>query len=107
MTNAPLWFWYKNATNVFVVKNLRNTLLPGFINNATVVCTLTDAATGLALTGGNTWPLTLPYVTGSDGLYRVTLDADLIVTLGQRIIRTYLVTIGTAEREWVQPGLVV
>lgn len=54
------------------------------VDNATVTVTLTDA-NGIVVTG-DTFPKTMSYVTGSNGLYRVTLLDTLALTKGARYI---------------------
>ena len=48
-----------------------------YINNATVTCTLKDA-NGVNVVG-QSWPLTLVYVSGSNGLYRGILEEELVL----------------------------
>ena len=44
---------------------------PIYVNDATVTATITDAS-DVDVTG-QTWPVTLDYVTGSDGVYKKTI----------------------------------
>jgi hypothetical protein len=66
---------YVDNTNVLQIVGLRDTLTADFINDATVVVTVKDAD-GDAV-AGETWPMTMAYVTGSNGDYSVTLSTDL------------------------------
>jgi len=65
------------SSNLIRVKDAKNDDTGEYINDATVTCTVTDSG-GSAVTG-QTWPLTLAYKTGSNGVYRgILLDtADL------------------------------
>jgi hypothetical protein len=67
--------------NVLEVNGLRNAVTDAFINNATISATLKDIA-GVAI-AGQTWPLTLPYVTDSEGCYRALLANTLAVSNGK------------------------
>lgn len=58
-----------------------------YINDAAVAVTLTDSS-GTEVTG-TSWPLTMSYVTSSDGIYRATLADTLSLTAGS----TYTATI--------------
>ncbi len=72
---------YLATDNAFIVEGVRNSVSNEFINDATVELTLLDA-TGNELSG-QTWPLELDYVAGSNGNYSgdildsvVALDGD-------------------------------
>ena len=45
---------------------------PIFVNDATVTVTIKDSSG--AVLSGESWPATLPYVTGSDGVYTKSFD---------------------------------
>jgi hypothetical protein len=62
-------------TAVLDVIGLRAELQGEFINSASVTVTIKDSI-GIAL-AGQTWPLAMPYVTGSDGNYRAYLSSAL------------------------------
>jgi hypothetical protein len=92
---------YLNATtHVFTLPQLRNALLPGYISTATVTVSLADAVTGIPIVG-QAWPAALDYVASSNGDYSGTLDADLVVTVGQRLRATVLAVAGSVQRTWV------
>ena len=57
------------------VTGLKDEVSGDFINNATVTARLRDRA-GNDITG-QSWPATLTYVTGSNGIYRGTLEDGL------------------------------
>ena len=69
---------YLNNDNTLEVAGLQNAVTGQYINDATVEVTLRDAD-GDEVAGQN-WPLTLSYVTDSDGIYRGTLEDDLELT---------------------------
>lgn len=72
---------YIGNHNVLELQGLQDALTPQqYENNATVSVALKDSA-GQAV-AGQTWPATMSYVESSDGVYRATLDADLVLTHG-------------------------
>lgn len=101
-----LLLFINGSSKVARLDNLHNNRLPGYINNATVTMTLTDQTTGVAIVG-ETWPVTLSYVTGSNGRYEVTLSYALAVTEGQRLLASCLAVHGLLRRPWVSDVLVV
>lgn len=68
--------------NVVELDGLRNPVTGAFLNAATVDITITDSA-GVEV-AGETWPLSIPFVSGSDGIYRVVLDKVIEFIAGQR-----------------------
>ena len=66
---------YTGNDTVLEVANLVNGMTGDSLNSADVSATLVDAA-GEEV-AGVTWPLSLLYVTGSKGVYRVTLPYTL------------------------------
>jgi hypothetical protein len=62
-------------TNVLDLIGLKNEIAGTFINNAAVTVTIKDDQ-GVNVSGA-TWPMTMTYVTGSDGDYRAFLSEDL------------------------------
>lgn len=77
-----------------------------YVNDATVAVTLTDGTSGEEIVG-ETWPLTMPYVSGSDGNYRGTLVSTLTLTLGQRVIADVTVDAGLKGTGRFQPTFIV
>ena len=59
------------SDNVAEIESLTNAITSSYLNSATCTVTLYDVA-GNEVTG-ETWPLTLNYVTDSDGDYRGTI----------------------------------
>lgn len=107
MPPPDVWPFILGSSKIVQVNHLRNVLVPGYSTSATVTYTLADATTDVAVEGAETFPLALPYVAGSDGLYQNTLSYDLDVTLGQRLTATYLAVQGTLRKTWTQQLLVV
>lgn len=71
-------------TNVLRLNALRDELTEAFINDATVTVTVktdVDGAPGVNVVG-ETWPLTMDYFSGSDGIYEAFLDSDLAFVAG-------------------------
>ncbi len=87
---------YLDNDNVLEVQQLRNDTSGDFLNTANVSMTLHDAG-GDPVNGAN-WPLPLQYVDGSHGVYRVTLDRDLALTLNARYIARIAVDGGSELR---------
>lgn len=69
---------YVGNTNVVEVADLHNEVTGAEVNDATVTLTLKDSDGDNV--AGETWPLTMAYVTDSDGLYRATLVDTLPLT---------------------------
>jgi hypothetical protein len=72
--------------NVLEILGLRNEITDAYINDATVTVTLTETD-GTEIVG-QSWPLSLPYVAGSNGNYRVTLKDTLTLTDIDEVIAT-------------------
>lgn len=71
--------------NLLVVSGLRNDADDSFVNDAVVHATLLESRDGGELSG-QSWPLTLDYVTGSDGEYRGTLEDTIDAEDGQTAV---------------------
>ena len=54
---------------------------PTFVNDATVTVTIQDSS-GADLSG-ESWPVTLPYVSGSDGVYTKSFDPFDSLIIGE------------------------
>lgn len=78
-----------NSDNIIKVVSLKDGETGAYINDATVSVTLKDSSAVDVV--GETWPLTMSYVTGSDGQYKATLIDTL--TLTQDAEYTEIVTI--------------
>jgi len=69
-------------SNMLELNGLHNAVTNTFVNSATVVATLQDSQ-GVDVVG-ETWPVTLSYVSGTNGCYRVLLDPSIVLTDGDR-----------------------
>lgn len=78
------------------VDALRDQATSSYINGATVAVTLKDMD-GTNVTG-ETWPLSLPYVSSSNGKYRATLAYNLGVSVNERYVATITVDAGAGKR---------
>ena len=67
--------------NLLALTGLKNYVTSAYINDATVTATLYDAS-GVEV-AGQTWPVSMAYASGTDGIYRATLEYDLTVTTDQ------------------------
>jgi hypothetical protein len=96
------------SDNIIELRGLYDETEAEYVSDATVEVTLTDLKTDVAITG-ETWPLTMAYVTASDGYYRATLVDSLGVTKGQALRATVEAVKGDANRVftevvWVREG---
>lgn len=88
------------------IEGVQNAADDTYINNATVSVTLVDATTRVNIVG-DTWPLTLGYVTASNGNYRGVLKSTLTLTKGQNLLALLTVDGGTGKRRyWEIPAIV-
>lgn len=73
---------YAIGSSIVIQHEVTNPLQsPIYVNDADVTVTIFDCD-GEEL-AGESWPVTLPYVAASDGIYRVTLDVLTGLTEGQ------------------------
>ena len=72
---------YINNDNLLSVENLKNAATGVYINDATVSATLKNSS-GVNVTG-QSWPLTLTFVSSSNGVYRGTLEDGLVLNEGE------------------------
>lgn len=71
---------YEDNDAYIEVKGLLNRTTGAFVENATMAVTLKTLAG--AEVAGQTWPLTMSFVTGTNGVYRATMPSTLDVTQG-------------------------
>ena len=69
---------YLSNDHLLELRGLKNIATDAYIDDATVTATLVDEE-GVEVAGQG-WPLTLSYVSGSDGIYRGTLTDSLSLT---------------------------
>lgn len=70
--------------HVLELNGLKDAVTGSYINSATVTAVLKDQVGNQV--PGQTWPLTLSYVSGSNGIYRGTLENTLSLTPGVRYV---------------------
>lgn len=70
---------YLSNDHLLEVRGLKNIAADEYIDDATVTVTLVDEEG--AEVSGQSWPLTLSHVAGSDGIYRGTLTDSLSLTV--------------------------
>lgn len=88
---------YFENDNLIEVTDVKNVATDAYINDADVTLTLYDAATMEEITG-QTWPLALTYVTGSDGDYRGTINDDIGVAEFQALKAEVIIDGGAGLR---------
>ncbi len=70
---------YLSNDHLLELRGLKNIATDAYIDDATVTAILVDEDD--AQVSGQTWPLALSYVAGSDGIYRGTLTDSLSLTV--------------------------
>lgn len=88
---------YKDNDNTIKLMSLVNGDTGAYINDATVAVTLKDVNGSNVV--GETWPLTMSYVTGSNGQYKATLKDTLTLTANDRYTAYITAVSGTANLE--------
>lgn len=86
-----------NSDNVLEVNGVFDSLDNSYINDATVVATLYDRTN--ATVSGQSWPLTLGYESGSDGIYKGVLQDTLALTITYPYRLVVTITKDTTVRE--------
>lgn len=74
------------------------------VSTATVTVTLVDAAGSNV--AGDTWPKTMTYVTGSNGVYRATLLDTLTLTKGARYVARISANAGAGLQGYWEKDLI-
>ncbi|MDH5187343.1 MAG: hypothetical protein OEW37_00140 [Rhodospirillaceae bacterium] len=69
---------YVSNDNIITLVGLKDYVADTYINDSTVTVTVVDSS-GTSISG-ETWPLSLPYVTASNGNYQGTLSDVLVLT---------------------------
>lgn len=70
--------------NIVEVVGLRDAVSGAYVNTASVKLTVKYADGSLV--AGESWPMTLVYVTGSDGVYRGILRDTLVLSPGTFVV---------------------
>ena len=76
---------FDDNDQAITLSGLQDTITGDYVNDATVTVTLQIDGVDL---GGETWPLAMGYVAGSNGNYRAILLAAIEATAGERITAT-------------------
>lgn len=98
---------FRLSDNIIEVTGTINAATGSYINNADVTLTLVDADSGQEI-AGQTWPLILSYVTGSNGDYRGTINDDISVSEQQEVVAKVTVDGGAGlRRHWGKKCVVV
>lgn len=69
--------YYQNS-NIIELRGLKNVVTGEYLDAASVTVTLLDSSDSEVT--GESWPLTMDYVTSSSGIYRATLSSSLGVS---------------------------
>jgi len=89
-----------NSDNVIQLTELKNLVDGAYLNGATVTVTIVDSD-GVDVTG-ETWPLSMPYVASSDGVYRANLADTISFVAECKYTATVIADAGAdGKREWV------
>lgn len=80
---GTLYLYRNKNTHVIELVDLKDDVAGTYINNATVTAVLKDEADEEI--AGISWPLTMAYVTASNGKYRGVLSHLLETTVGARL----------------------
>lgn len=63
-------------------QQMQNAITSDYVNDATVTCTIKDLAGNEVAPTGFSWPVTLSYVSGSNGKYQGTIDKSIAISAG-------------------------
>lgn len=93
--------FFLSNTNVIILDELTLASTGAYINDATVTVTIKDE-NDTELTG-ETWPLTMSYVTGSDGKYAGAVSSSVSVSAGDLLSCEVTATSGGNTGFWDAP----
>lgn len=79
MSATPL---YIGVDTVVTYGGMQNPITAAYINDGTVTCRIVDLSGTAVTPTGFTWPVTLNYVSASDGIYRGTIDKSIAISAG-------------------------
>jgi hypothetical protein len=74
--------YYKDNDNVIEIDGAMNSITGDYLNTATVTLTSIKDLSGVAVTGV-TFPMTMTYVTASNGKYQAIIDKAAVITNGK------------------------
>lgn len=90
--------------NILQLEGLQNYATGDYLTSATVTVTLVDSD-GVDVVG-ETWPLTMIYVSGTDATYRCTLSDSLSLTKWSRYRAQITADAGSGLRGYWEPDLI-
>lgn len=91
--------FYIDNDNFVEISNLQDGISAALINSATVTLTIQDSDGNNV--SGISWPLTMAFVSGSDGIYRVVVDKAIGVVEGSSYRARITVVSGSLDGLWV------
>jgi hypothetical protein len=89
---------YLNNDTTVTVTGLKNTSLDTYINNATATFTLKDSS-GTTV-AGMTFPLTMTYISASNGDYLATLQGALSLVEETQYVGEVTIVSGNLDAKW-------
>jgi hypothetical protein len=96
-------YYYLNDSLIDLT-GLKDDSTGSFVTNATVTAVVKKAGVNVT---GQSWPLTLTYITASDGNYRGILEAALNVSVGDRLTLEVTVDAGSGREAFFSIPLTV
>ena len=96
---------YISNDNLLEVRSLYDEGADAYVNDATVTVTLEDIA-GTEIVG-ETWPLSLSYVSASNGIYQATLADTLTLTAGTKVVAKVTADGGAGKKGYWEKTLTV
>ena len=96
---------FAGNSNLIELKGLKNQATGSFENGAAVSVTLKDESEVEIV--GETWPLTMNYVSASNGDYRATLVEGLPLTHGQYVTAFVTAVVSGLTGKWEIPCKVI
>ena len=95
---------YAQNTHTFYVSNVQ-ALTGEFLSTASAVVTLYDRTKHTEITG-QSWPLTLSYISTTSGDFRGILSASMQVVTNQLLVAQLTITTANAKGYWEVPVVV-
>lgn len=90
--------YYANNSHLVELDGLKNAADNSYVNDATVAVSIKDDA-GNNVTG-ETWPVALSYVAGSNGKYQANIAATLGISVGDIVTLFFTATAVGLDAEW-------
>lgn len=93
---------YKDNDNLVEVDELKNSATDAYINNATVTLTSIKDAAGVTVAGVS-FPISMSYVSASNGKYQATVDKAIALVAGQAYTAIIDAVSGSLDGHWEIP----